>query len=137
MKKILFFISLLALFFFGEIALTFSDKGYPSLLQDEEVPFSLMLDNQYSDFEGTGNIDRQVSSFIKRWKIQGASLAVTKDEKLVYAKGFGIANSETGEEVKPGHLFRIASVCLSIISCSSPYLSELGEIDFLFVLISR
>ena len=90
--------------------MTFSDKGYPSLLNDEEVPFSLLLDNQNSNFEGTDNIDSQVDAFIKRWKIEGASLAVTKDERLVYAKGFGTANKETGEEVKPGHLFRIASV---------------------------
>jgi len=109
-KKFLAFFFLLTLFFFGEIALTFSDKGYPSLLNDKEVPFSLMLDNQYSDFQETDIIDRNVNAFLKRWRIHGASLAITKEEKLVYAKGFGIANQETGEEVKPGHLFRIASV---------------------------
>ena len=40
--------------------MTFSDKGYPSLLNDEEVPFSLLLDNQYSDFDGTKNIDKEL-----------------------------------------------------------------------------
>ena len=83
-KKSIIFLALVSLFYFGEIAMTFSDKGYPSLLNDEEVPFSLLLDNQYSDFEGTESIDREINSFIKRWKIQGASLAVTKDERLVY-----------------------------------------------------
>ena len=110
MKKIIIFLGLLILFFFGEIALSFSDKGYPSLLSNEEVPFSLLLDNQFSDFKETDIIDQKVNSFIKKWRIHGASLAVTNNERLVYAKGFGIANSETGEEVKPGHLFRIASV---------------------------
>lgn len=129
MKKIIIFTGLLTLFFFGEIALTFSDKGYPSILNDEEVPFSLLLDNQLSDFDGTGNIDRQVSNFIKKWKIQGASLAVTKDEKLVYAKGFGIANSETGEEVKPGHLFRIASVSKLFTAVAIMKLHEDGLLD--------
>ncbi len=129
MKKIFVFIALLGLFFFGEIALTFSDKGYPSLLNDEEVPFSLLLDNQYSDFEGTDNIDRQVKSFIKKWRIEGASLAVTKNERLVYAKGFGIANDETGEEVKPGHLFRIASVSKLITAVAVLKLYEDGMLD--------
>ena len=110
MKKFFVFIGLLSIFFFGEIAFTFSDKGYPSLSTSEEVSFSLMLNNDFSNYSETSIIDRQVSSFIKKWRIQGASLAITKDDKLVYAKGFGIANSETGEEVKPGHLFRIASV---------------------------
>ena len=109
--------------------MTFSDKGYPSLLDDEEVPFSLRLDNQYSDFEGTENIDRQVNAFIERWKIEGASLAVTKDERLVYAKGFGTANSETGEDVKPGHLFRIASVSKLITAVAIMKLYEEGKLS--------
>ena len=109
--------------------MTFSDKGYPSLLSDEEVPFSLLLDNEYSEFEGTGNIDEDVAAFIKRWKIQGASLAVTRDEKLVYAKGFGIANKETGEEVKPGHLFRIASVSKLITAVAVMKLYEEGKLE--------
>jgi CubicO group peptidase (beta-lactamase class C family) len=128
MKKILIFIVLFVFFFFGEIAMTFSDKGYPSLLNDEEVPFSLLLDNHNSDFEGTENIDRDINDFIKRWKIEGASLAVTKDERLVYAKGFGIANSETGEEVKPGHLFRIASVSKLITAVAVMKLYEEGKL---------
>lgn len=109
--------------------MTFSDKGYPSILNDEEVPFSLRLDNSYSDFEGTENIDRAVKQFIKRWKIEGASLAVTKDEHLVYAKGFGIANKETGEEVKPGHLFRIASVSKLITAVAVMKLYEQKQLD--------
>ena len=129
MKKIFVFISLFIFFFFGEIAMTFSDKGYPSLLNDEEVPFSLLIDNQYSDYEGTENIDKQVDAFIKRWKIEGASLAVTKDERLVYAKGFGTANSETGEDVKPGHLFRIASVSKLITAVAVMKLFEEGNLS--------
>jgi len=128
-KKFLAFFFLLILFFFGEIALTFSDKGYPSLLNDKEVPFSLMLDNQYSDFQETGIIDRNVNAFLKRWRIHGASLAITKEEKLVYAKGFGIANQETGEEVKPGHLFRIASVSKLITAVAVMKLFEEGRLD--------
>jgi len=128
-KKIFVFVSLFIFFFFGEIALTFSDKGYPSLLNDEEVPFSLLLDNQYSDFEGTNEIDEKVNDFIKHWKIEGASLAVTKDERLVYAKGFGTANDETGEKVKPGHLFRIASVSKLITAVAIMKLYEEGYLD--------
>jgi len=127
-KKLFVFITLLVLFFFGEIALTFSDKGYPSLLNDKEIPFSLMLDNEFSDFQETGVIDRSVNSFIKKWRIQGASVAVTKDEHLVYAKGFGTANDETGEEVKPGHLFRIASVSKLITAVAVMKLYEDGKL---------
>jgi CubicO group peptidase (beta-lactamase class C family) len=128
-KKLLVFFFLLFLFFFGEIALTFSDKGYPSILNDKEIPFSLLLDNRYSDFKETDVIDREVDAFLKRWKIYGASLAITKDDRLVYAKGFGIANKETGEEVQPGHLFRIASVSKLITAVAVMKLYEDGMLD--------
>jgi len=128
-KKLFAFIILLGLFFFGEIAFTFSDKAYPSLIDDKEIPFSLMLDNAYSEFGKTHYIDQSVESFIKRWRIHGASLAITKDEKLVYAKGFGIANAETGELVKPGHLFRIASVSKLITAVAVMKLYEEGKLD--------
>lgn len=127
-KKLFVFIVLLLVFFFGEIALTFSDKAYPSLLNDMEIPFSLMLDNEYSDFQETEVIDRSVTAFMRSWKIKGASVAVTKDEQLVYAKGFGTANDETGEEVKPGHLFRIASVSKLITAVAVMKLYEEGKL---------
>lgn len=135
MKKILVFFILLITFFVGEIALTFSEKAYPSLVDDKEVPFSLMLDNTYSDFEETGVLDADVESFIERWHINGASLAVTKDERLVYAKGFGMANKETGEDLKPGHLFRIASVSKLITAVAIMKLYEEGKLgldDYVF-----
>lgn len=128
MKKLFVFIVLLFLFFFGEIALTFSDKGYPSLLNDNEIPFSLMLDNEVSNHQETRVIDQNVKAFMRKWKVKGASIAVTKDEQLVYAKGFGIANTETGEEVKPGHLFRIASVSKLITAVAVMKLYEDGKL---------
>jgi len=127
-KKLFAFIVLLSLFFFGEIAFTFSDKGYPTLLNDKEIPFSLMLDNQYSNFQETEVIDKSMNTFLKKWRIQGASVAITKDEQLVYAKGFGTANKETGEEVKPGHLFRIASVSKLITAVAVMKLYEDGKL---------
>jgi len=125
-KKIIIFIALSLFFFFGEIAMTFSDKGYPGMIKDEEIPFSMLIDNQYSDFDETAVIDRSVQSFLKKWKIEGASVAITKDEHLVYAKGFGTANTETGEEMKPGHLFRIASVSKLITATAIMKLCEDG-----------
>lgn len=123
------FLFLLLLFFFGEIAITLSDKGYPSLLNDKEVPLSLMLDNRFSDYQETDVIDQNVNAFLKKWKIQGASLAITSEERLVYAKGFGIANTETGEVVQPGHLFRIASVSKLITAVAVMKLYEDGALD--------
>lgn len=116
--------------FFGEIAISFSDKGnYPSLFNDEEVAFSLKIDNSYSDYTSTYGIDKTVNKFLDDWHIRGASVAITKDEKLVYAKGFGTSNKEIGEVVKPGHLFRIASVSKLITAVAVMKLYENGKIS--------
>ncbi len=109
-RQALILFGLLLTFFFGEIALTFSDKGYPFLIEDEEVAFSLKLENEFSNSPETNIIDKSINSFLKKWRINGASVAITKNEELIYAKGFGYANKENDEDVKPGHLFRIASV---------------------------
>lgn len=55
-------------------------------------------------------LNSKVSTFMNTYNIPGASLAVTKNGKLVYVKGFGKANKATGEDVLPTHRFRLASV---------------------------
>lgn len=61
-------------------------------------------------------IDSVVEAFLDEWNIPGASVAIVKDDKLVYAKGYGYANVKIQEEVIPNHLFRIASVSKPITS---------------------
>lgn len=128
-RRILIISGLVLIFFFGEIALTFSDKGNSFIIDNEEVAFSLKLENRYSDFKQTEVIDENVESFMKRWGIKGASVAISKDEELVYAKGFGYANESKKEEVKPGHLFRIASVSKLITASAIMKLYEEGKLD--------
>ncbi|MFC2152407.1 serine hydrolase domain-containing protein [Bacteroidota bacterium] len=100
------------LIFFGEIAISFSDKSsaekvFPS---EERMPISLRLSNNLSAYESVQGLDKQINDFMKKWNIVGASVAIVKDERLIYSKGFGYADSESKIEVEPKHLFRIASV---------------------------
>jgi D-alanyl-D-alanine carboxypeptidase len=55
-------------------------------------------------------LDSKVTAFMSTYNVPGASLAVSKNGKLVYIKGYGKANTATGEAVKPTHRFRLASV---------------------------
>jgi CubicO group peptidase (beta-lactamase class C family) len=69
-------------------------------------------------FESTGGwshsdlklIDSTVKSFMNKFDVPGASLAITKNGKLVFAQGYGYANKEKGLETSPLDLFRLASV---------------------------
>jgi CubicO group peptidase (beta-lactamase class C family) len=58
----------------------------------------------------------------------GLSVAISKDGRLVYARGFGLANKESGENVTPGHLFRIASVTKPITATTIFRLIECGRL---------
>ncbi len=66
--------------------------------------------NTYSSREEWEKVNWLVEDFVKQWKLKGAALALVKDGRLVYVKGFGYADQEKNIRVKPQHLFRIASV---------------------------
>lgn len=54
--------------------------------------------------------DREMEEFMKARNVPGGALAVVKDRKLVYARGYGWADKEKEEPVQPASLFRIASL---------------------------
>lgn len=98
------------------------------------------------DLSITGNddsrlrsFDRLIASFIKQHKIPGAALAVTKDSRLVYARGFGLADVENKAPVQPESLFRIASISKPITAVAVMQLAERGKLsldDKAFALLS-
>jgi len=55
-------------------------------------------------------VDKAVLKFMQQWGIPGASVAIAKDGKLIYARGFGFADVKSAEVVQPYHRFRIASI---------------------------
>jgi CubicO group peptidase (beta-lactamase class C family) len=111
LKKLLT-VGLILLFFLGEIAVSFSfkkesDRNIPF---SEIVPLSYKIPNLQLSDSNTTEMDSIINAFIQRNKISGASVAIAKEGRLVYAKGFGYANIEDSIQVNPYHLFRIASV---------------------------
>lgn len=55
-------------------------------------------------------IEDKVRAYMRANNIPGMSIAISKDKRLVYAAGFGQADTEAGTPVGPKHRFRIASV---------------------------
>jgi CubicO group peptidase (beta-lactamase class C family) len=123
--KYLLIIAFSTLFFFGEIAISFSDKSSDNALSGrDDLSFALKIANSDSDFETTRPVDVLFESLVEKYKLAGASVAVARHGKIVYAKGFGYANLETREDVQPGHLFRIASVSKLITAVAIMKLAE-------------
>lgn len=55
-------------------------------------------------------VDNAIKNFMAAYDIPGAALAVTRNGKLVYSKGYGVADKSTNEAVTPEHRFRLASL---------------------------
>jgi CubicO group peptidase (beta-lactamase class C family) len=66
--------------------------------------------------------------FMRQYKIPGASMAIVKNGRLVYARGFGYADIDRKEPVKPTSLFRIASVSKPITAVAILTLVERGKL---------
>ncbi len=128
-KFIIVQIVLVLVLFFWDIGSIFSDRKGSHPVQSNEINNkSVKIRNDMSSFQGTERMDKSISDFLKRYKIKGASVAVTKDGRLVYAKGFGFANEEENEKVDPNHVFRLASLSKLITSVAIMRLEEEGKL---------
>ena len=82
----------------------------PEPLAPARVYLNQVLHNDSSEFEELEGLDKKVKAYMKRWEMKGASLAITRNDSLLYAKGFGWADQELGIEMQPSHIMRMASV---------------------------
>src|SRR5690606_13933746 len=90
---------------------------------------SLSLENEFSYLYDLKGVDSAVHNLLKDWRIAGASVAIAREGRLVYAKGFGYADKESEEAVSPNHVFRIASVSKLITAVAIMKLAEEGKLD--------
>jgi N-acyl-D-amino-acid deacylase len=73
--------------------------------------------------------DDLMAAFMHEHKPPGAALAVSYHGRLVYARGFGYANPEKHEPVRPVSLFRIASVSKPFTATAVMRLVEQGKLQ--------
>jgi CubicO group peptidase (beta-lactamase class C family) len=88
--------------------------------QDKKIPVTGLADADLASF------DDMMLKFMTDNQVPGAALAVAKDGKLVYARGFGHADKQLGLPVPPGMRFRIASISKPITGAMILRLIELG-----------
>lgn len=110
--KVIVVISFFCLFFLFDFSSGSSlrDKRTRVGLSNSAYPRSYKLTNENSDLEVYGKLDQSFNSFIRKWDLAGASVAIAKDGKLLYAKGFGYADKEDSVKAEPYSKYRIASV---------------------------
>jgi N-acyl-D-amino-acid deacylase len=73
-------------------------------------------------------VDAAILTMMSRHGVPGASLALTRGGKLLYARGYGWANLATREPVNPDTLFGIASLSKTITGAAVLKLVEQGKL---------
>ena len=97
----------------------------------EETVFRLndTLTNEMSNIPDLLAMDKKVNAYLRKWHMKGASLAITRGDSLVYAKGYGWADEENGLEMSPRHILRMASVSKLITAAGVMVLHDRGELN--------
>jgi CubicO group peptidase (beta-lactamase class C family) len=69
----------------------------------------------------TGSVSDQavVERLMKQFNVPGVSIAIIKDFKVVFAKGYGIADVETGAPVTTDTMFQAASISKPVAAMAS------------------
>lgn len=81
-----------------------------------------------SDFD-QGQIDSVIQAAMTKYAVPGASLAISKDGRLVYTKGYGLSNKTTSESATPSTRFRIASTTKPMTATGVMILVQAGKIN--------
>lgn len=73
-------------------------------------------------------MDSVIERYLKRWEINGAQLVITRNDSLLYARGFGMADKERGIRMEPNMLMRFASVSKLITAVGIMKLQEMKKL---------
>jgi CubicO group peptidase (beta-lactamase class C family) len=128
--KILALFSLFLTLYFWDVAISTSGKSDVSRDHREAIliPLSQRLYNEISEREEFIPFEIRLRYLMDKYDIKGASVALMKDGRLVYARGFGYADHESKEMVEPKSIFRTASVSKLITGVAVMKLVEEGVI---------
>ena len=73
-------------------------------------------------------MDSIMQSYLKRWEIHGAQLAISRHDSLLYARGFGYADKDRKIPMEPSYIMRMASVSKLVTATGIMKLRDMGKI---------
>ncbi len=86
------------------------------------------LTNALVDVPELHDMDSIMRRYLKRWELNGAQLAVTRNDSLLYVKGYGWADKERNVLMEPCHIMRMASVSKLVTAVGIMKLQEMGRL---------
>ena len=120
------------------IVLSVSKTGCSNEVEPEpETPTPLhhLMDNSMCEYEETRRFDASINRFMRYWGIRGGSFALMRNDSLLYAKGYGFANTQDSIPCEVRNIFRVASVSKLLTAVAVMHLEETGQLstqDFVF-----
>jgi len=75
-------------------------------------------------------IEASANQELAATKTPGAAIGIVQDGRLIYAKGFGTSNIETGTPVTPDMLFRLGSTTKMLTAAAVASLAAEGKLRF-------
>ena len=99
----------------------------PGFNYDFLVPGNVRITNSTLPVEGYEGAERIINTFIRVNDLPGASVAIARDGKLIYARGFGYSNPWEGVQMEPYTRMRIASISKLITAAAIMKLQEEGK----------
>jgi CubicO group peptidase (beta-lactamase class C family) len=99
------------------------------VIVDKLVPRNVRLTNSISSGKEFAAAEKTINSFLRKWSIAGASVAVSKDGRLIFARGFGYADTASTAETQPYSQFRIASISKLVTAVGIMKLQEDGKLS--------
>ncbi len=97
--------------------------------ESPELPIDWVEDLNSSivnDLSSLPAMDQVVDSFMHFWSLKGASLAVVRNDSLLYARGYGKADA--AQPMTPGTTMRLASVSKLLTAIGIMRLQEEGKV---------
>ncbi len=73
-------------------------------------------------------LEKTIEAELAAAKTPGAAVVVVKDDKIVFMKGFGVTNAESGNPVTPDTLFRMGSTTKMFTAAAVVALADAGKI---------
>lgn len=97
-----------------------------ALLENRNV--KKLIIKKLIESENTEFMDRNFEKFREQNNLKGLAVAIVKDQRLIFAKGYGYADIQAKIETSPENLFRIASVSKLVTAIAVMKLVESGKI---------
>jgi len=91
--------------------------------------FNGIWENTNMSAANINKIDDAVNDYMKQQSVKALSLAVCKDDRLVFAKGYGDVNTSTGQDLSPSYSMRIMSISKSITATGIMRLVQQGKLN--------